>query len=74
MSIFGGVFSSLMNMVSSVFGNGIVDSLDDMAIAEMFETHSEQLSTMVTELTPYATKADESYLSLIYNKLEQFQQ
>ena len=71
MSIFGGVFSSLMNMVSSVFGNGIVDSLDDMATAEMFETHSEQLSTMVAELTPYATKADESYLSLIYNKLEQ---
>ena len=71
MSIFGGIFSSLMNMVSSVFGNGMVDSLDDMAIAEMFETHSEQLSTMVTELTPYATKADESYLSLIYNKLEQ---
>ena len=71
MSIFGGLFSSLMNMVSNVFGNGMVDSLDDMAIAEMFETHSSQLSTMVAELTPYATKADESYLSLIYNKLEQ---
>lgn len=71
MSIFGGLFSSLMNMVSNVFGNGMVDSLDDMAIAEMFETHSAQLSSMVAELTPYATKADESYLSLIYNKLEE---
>ena len=71
MSIFGGLFSSLMNMVSNVFGNGMVDSLDDMAIAEMFETHSTQLSSMVAELTPYATKADESYLSLIYNKLEE---
>ena len=71
MSIFGGLFSSLMNMVSNVFGNGMVDSLDDVAIAEMFETHSAQLSSMVAELTPYATKADESYLSLIYNKLEE---
>lgn len=71
MSIFGGLFNSLMNMVSGVFGNGMVDSLDDAAIAEMFETHSAKLSSMVAELTPYATKADESYLSLLYNKLEE---
>ena len=70
MGIFGGMFKSLMNAVSNVFGNGMVDDLDDVAIVEMFETHLAELSSMVAELTPYATKADESYMSLIYNKLE----
>ena len=70
MGIFGGMFKSLMNAVSNVFGNGMVDDLDDIAIVEMFETHLAELAGMVTELTPYATKADESYMSLIYNKLE----
>ena len=71
MSIFGGMFNSLMNFVSNIFGNGIVDDLDDLAIEEMFESRLAELSTMVSELTPYATQADESYMSLIYNKLEQ---
>ena len=70
MSIFGGMFNSLMNFVSNIFGNGVVDDLDDLAIEEMFESRLAELSTMVTELTPYATQADESYMSLIYNKLE----
>lgn len=70
MSIFGGMFNSLMNFVSNIFGNGIVDDLDDLAIEEMFESRLAELSSMVTELTPYATQADESYMSLIYNKLE----
>lgn len=70
MSIFGGMFNSLMNFVSNIFGNGIVDDLDDLAIEEMFETRLAELSSMVAELTPYATQADESYMSLIYNKLE----
>ena len=70
MSIFGGMFNSLMNFVSNIFGNGIVDDLDDLAIEEMFESRLAELSTMVAELTPYATQADESYMSLIYNKLE----
>ena len=71
MSIFGGMFNSLMNFVSNIFGNGIVDDLDDLAIEEMFESRLAELSGMVMELTPYATQADESYMSLIYNKLEQ---
>ena len=70
MGIFGGMFNSLMNFVSNIFGNGIVDDLDDLAIEEMFESRLAELSSMVTELTPYATQADESYMSLIYNKLE----
>ena len=70
MGIFGGLFKSLMNAVSNVFGNGMVDDLDDIAIVEMFETHLAELSGMVAELTPYAIKADESYMSLVYNKLE----
>ena len=70
MSIFGGMFNSLMGFVSNIFGNGIVDDLDDLAIEEMFESRLAELSSMVTELTPYATQADESYMSLIYNKLE----
>ena len=70
MSIFGGMFNSLMNFVSNIFGNGIVDDLDDLAIEEMFESRLAELSGMVAELTPYATQADESYMSLIYNKLE----
>lgn len=70
MGIFGGMFNSLMNFVSDLFGNGMVDDLDDLAIVEMFESHLAELSGMVAELTPYATKADDSYMSLIYNKLD----
>lgn len=70
MGLFGGMFNSLMNFVSNVFGNGMIDDLDDLAIEEMFETRLAELSSMVAELTPYATQADESYMSLIYNKLE----
>lgn len=70
MGIFGGLFNSLMNAVSNVFGNGMIDDMDDVAIVEMFNSHLAQLSGMVTEITPYATKADDSYLILIYNKLD----
>ena len=70
MSIFGGLFNLLMNEVSDVFGNGVIDDMDDVAIAEMFESHLAQLSDMVAEITPFAHKADDSYLSLKYNKLD----
>ena len=70
MSIFGGLFNSLMNEVSNVFGNGMIDDMDDVAIVEMFESHLTQLSDMVTKITPFALKADDSYLSLKYNKLD----
>ena len=70
MGIFGGIFKSLMNEVSNVFGNGMVDDLDDVAIVEMFDSHLSQLYGMVSELTPFASKADDSYMSLIYNRLE----
>lgn len=70
MAIFGGLFNSLMNAVSNVFGNGMIDDMDDVAIVEMFESHLAQLSDMVTEITPFAHKADDSYLSLKYNKLD----
>lgn len=70
MAIFGGLFNSLMNAVSNVFGNGVIDDMDDVAIVEMFESLLAQLSDMVTEITPFAHKADDSYLSLKYNKLD----
>ena len=70
MGIFDGLFNLLMNDVSNVFGNGMIDDMDDIAIAEMFESHLAQLSDMVTEITPFAHKADDSYLSLKYNKLD----
>lgn len=70
MGIFGGIFTALMNEVSNVFGNGMVDDLDDVAIVEMFDSRLAELSGMVSELTPFADKADESYMSLIYNRLE----
>lgn len=70
MGIFGGLFNSLMNAVSDVFGNGMIDDMDDVAIVEMFESYLSQLSGMVSELTPFALKADDSYLSLRYNKLD----
>ena len=70
MAIFGGLFNSLMNSVSNVFGNGMIDDMDDVAIVEMFESHLTQLSDMVTKITPFALKADDSYLSLKYNKLD----
>lgn len=70
MGIFGGIFKALMGEVSNVFGNGMVDDLDDVAIVEMFGSRLAELSGMVSELTPFADKADESYMSLIYNRLE----
>ena len=70
MGIFGGVFKSLMKVVSDVFGNDMIDDANDIAIAEMFDSHLAELTGMVSELTPFALKADESYMSLIYNKLE----
>lgn len=70
MGLFDGAFGAMMGMFSGIFGDGMIDDLDDIAIAEMFETHLAELSSMVIELTPYATHADESYLSLIYNRLE----
>ena len=70
MGIFGGVFKSLMKVVSDVFGNDMIDDANDMAIAEMFDSHLAELTGMVSELTPFALKADESYMSLIYNRLE----
>ena len=70
MSIFGGIFKKLMNEVSSVFEHKIVDDFDDSATAEMFESHLSKLTGMVSELTPFALKADDSYLSLKYNKLD----
>lgn len=70
MGIFGGLFNSLMNAVSDVFGNGMIDGMDDVTKVEMFESHLAQLSGMVSEITPFALKADDSYLSLKYNKLD----
>ena len=70
MGIFGGIFNALMNEVSNVFGNGMVDDLDDVAIVEMFDSRLSELYGMVSELTPFASKADDSYMSLIYNRLE----
>lgn len=70
MGIFGGIFKALMNEVSNVFGNGMVDDLDDVAIVEMFDSRLAELYGMVSELTPFAGKADDSYMSLIYNRLE----
>lgn len=70
MGLFDGAFGAMMGMFSNIFGNGMIDDLDDIAIVEMFESQLAELSSMVIELTPYATKADESYLSLIYNRLE----
>ena len=70
MGIFGGIFKALMNEVSNVFGNGMIDDFDDVAIVEKFNSHLAQLSGMVSEIIPFALKADESYMSLIYNKLE----
>ena len=70
MGIFGGVFKSLMKVVSDAFGNDMIDDANDIAIAEMFDSHLAELTGMVSELTPFALKADESYMSLIYNKLE----
>ena len=70
MSIFGGAFSSRIKADASVFGNGRIDSADDLAMVEVFDSRLAQLSGMVSEITPFASKADDSYLSLIYNKLD----
>ena len=51
MGIFGGIFGALMHEVSNVFGNGMVDDLDDVAIVEMFKIAKEaQFSKIWAEL------------------------
>ena len=75
MGIFGGLFGALMGAVSGVFGFGMAEEAEaeaeEKAIAEMFEVRLAEVSGMASTLTPFALKADESYMSLIFNKLEQ---
>ena len=71
MGIFGNTFMSLMKVVSNVFGGGAMDEIVDSEIVEMFESRLSELTSMADELTPYAKKADDSYMSLKYNKLNQ---
>ena len=71
MGIFGKSFTTLMNAVLNVFVSGPTNEVVDSITVEKFESHLAELSSMVDKLTPYAKKADESYMSLKYNKLDQ---
>ena len=70
MGIFGNSFMSLMKAVSNVFGRGPINEILVPKTVEKFEIHLAKLTSMVDELSPYAKKADDSYMSLKYNNLE----
>ena len=74
MGIFGGLFNSLMDIVFDAFGseskNALFEGTDKTELIQMFESRLTELSGMVAEISPYARKADDSYMSLIYNKLD----
>lgn len=63
-----GLFSAIGKLLGGAFSKsrgGMGEAIDMME----FEHEMEKFHTMYTEIYPFAVKADESYLSLLYNNL-----
>lgn len=74
MGIFGGLFGSAMKAVGKVFGlgkNNFADDLSDIEQELLYMEKLAELQTKVSEIMPYAIKADESYRLLLYENLRQ---
>ena len=63
------ILSSILSAIKNVFAPGLTSDLEDDEDLALQQLKSE-FKSKIDEVQPFALKADESYLSLIYNKLE----
>lgn len=65
-----GFFNEIGKLLGGAFSEAR-SGLDDVVDVSLFEYEFGKLNTMYSSLTPFAKKADDSYLALKYNKLNQ---
>lgn len=63
------ILSSILSAIKNVFAPGLTSDIEDDEDLALQQLKSE-FKSKIDEVQPFAIKADESYLSLIYNKLE----
>lgn len=65
-----GIFSDIGKLLGGAFSEAR-SGLDDAIDISLFNSEYEKLNAMYTSLVPFASKADDSYLALKYNKLNE---
>lgn len=65
-----GIFNDIGKLLGNAFSKSR-SGFDDASDISLFDSEYEKLNTMCLSLTPFAKKADDSYLALKYNKLNQ---
>lgn len=65
-----GFFSDIGKLLGGAFSEAR-SGLDDAIDISLFNSEYEKLNAMYTSLVPFASKADDSYLALKYNKLNE---
>ena len=65
-----GIFNDIGKLLGGAFSEAR-SGFDDAIDISLFDIEYEKLNTMCLSLTPFAKKADDSYLALKYNKLNQ---
>lgn len=65
-----GIFNDIGKLLGGAFSKAR-SGFDDAIDISLFDIEYEKLNTMCLSLTPFAKKADDSYLALKYNKLNQ---
>ena len=65
-----GIFNDIGKLLGGAFSKSR-SGFDDAIDISLFDIEYEKLNTMCLSLTPFAKKADDSYLALKYNKLNQ---
>ena len=65
-----GIYNDIGKLLGGAFSKSR-SGFDDAIDISLFDIEYEKLNTMCLSLTPFAKKADDSYLALKYNKLNQ---
>ena len=65
-----GFFSDIGKLLGGAFSEARKDFVEEVDTS-MFSYEYEKITTMYTSLVPFASKADDSYLALKYNKLNE---
>jgi hypothetical protein len=65
-----GIFNDIGKLLGGAFSKSR-SGFDDAIDISLFDIEYEKLNTMCLSVTPFAKKADDSYLALKYNKLNQ---
>ena len=65
-----GIFSAIGELLGGAFSEAR-KGLDDVIDISLFNSEYEKLNTMYLSLVPFAEKADDSYLALKYNNLNE---